>query len=286
MHKLHLPLILAAGLLLLGFARFAVSAPPTTNANAPDHDQYDVTGTNGSHVETVIEGQPIRVKKVPPPPPPQKTKYDKLPLAALMAKANNGDLTAQFELGSRFNYGRSVPKDTAQALHWLRKAAKAGDVNAARLLANKFYNGFDVEVDYAEAIKWAEKLAETHDVSAALMLGNMYANGEGSTKRDLPRSYTWFAIGAGNEPVDENDPEITDDDINNNALIETAKTERDNMAGLISAREEKIAQRNASDWWMKHPVPVRKKDKDMMNSMNDGQRMAPAPAIKSSSTSR
>jgi len=279
MNKSYRFLFLTAALSVLGFSQLAAA-----DSNNP---QENVTSTAGVQPDAFgIDGQPVRKKKIPPPPPPQKTKYDKLPLAKLLAKAENGDLTAEFELGSRFNYGRSVPKDTAQALHWLRKAAKAGDANAARLLAVKFYNGFDVEPDYAEAIKWAEKLAETHDVSAALMLGTMYANGEGNTKRDLPRSYMWYAIGAGNEPVDEDDPEITDEELNNNALISTAQDERDKMAGLISAREERIAQGKASDWWMKHPVPVRKKDKQM-TSMDtpDGKMMEAAPATKSGTVS-
>jgi hypothetical protein len=249
MNTLNRLLLLTTAVSLLGFSQLASS----------DNNPDNVTATAGAADALGIDGQPLRKKKIPPPPPPQKTKYDKLPLAKLMARAEKGDLTAEFELGSRFNYGRSVPKDTAQALHWLRKAAKAGYPNAARLLAVKFFNGFDVEPDYAEAIKWAEKLAETHDVSAALMLGSMYANGEGNTKRDLPRSYMWYAIGAGNEPVDEDDPDITDEELNNNALIATAQDERDKIAGLISAREEKIGQRNASEWWMKHPVPVKKK---------------------------
>jgi hypothetical protein len=280
MKTLNRFLLLTAAMSLLGFSQLA-SADPQENVTS--------TAGIGAPADALgIDGQPIRKKKIPPPPPPQKTKYDKLPLAQLLARADKGDLTAQFELGSRFNYGRSVPKDTAQALHWLRKAANAGDVNAARLLAIKFYNGFDVETNYTEAIKWAEKLAETHDVSAALMLGSMYAKGEGNTKRDLPRSYTWYAIGAGNEPVDEDDPNITDEEMNNNALISIAQDERDKIAGLISAREERIAQRNASDWWMKHPVPVKKKDNQMMSmDVPSGKKMeaAPAPATKSGSTS-
>jgi hypothetical protein len=276
MNRLNHLLLLTVALSLLGLSQLANS-----DAGTP---QDNVTATSGVPDALGIDGQPVRKKKVPPPPPPQKTKYDKLPLAQLMARANKGDLTAQFELGSRFNYGRSVPKDTAQALHWLRKAATAGDTNAARLLAVKYYNGFDVEPDYAEAIKWAEKLAETHDVSAALMLGNMYANGEGNFRRDLPRAYTWYAIGAGNEPHDEDDPEITDEELNNNVFITTAADERDKIAGLISAREERIAQRNATDWWMKHPVPVKSK-KTAGVDMQDAKKMEPAPATKSSSTS-
>jgi hypothetical protein len=259
---------LVAGVLLLEFSQMTTAATyetPTEN----------ITATNGVPDPSAIDGQPVRKKKIPPPPPPQKTVYDKLPFAELLAKANRGDLTAQFELGSRYNYGRSRPKDTEQALHWLRKAAKAGDVNSERLLAVKFYNGFDVEPNYPEAIKWAEKLAETHDVSAALMLGHMYANGEGdTTKRDLPRAYTWYAIGAGNEPHDENDPNITDEQLNNNSFIGTAQSERDKIAGLITAKEEKIAQRNATAWWLRHPPPPPPKAKtgDMMDKPGSASR--------------
>jgi hypothetical protein len=267
MNKLQHLLVLVAGALLLEFCLITASAAATYET-----PQETITATNGVPDPLAIDGQPVRKKKLPPPPPPQKTVYDKLPMAELLAKANKGDLTAQFELGSRYNYGRSLPKDTDQALHWLRKAAKAGDVNSERLLAVKFYNGFDVEPDYSEAIKWAEKLAETHDVSAALMLGHMYANGESDTKRNLPRAYTWYAIAAGNELHDEDDPNTTDEQLANNNFIKAAQSERDKMAGLITAREEKIAQHNASEWWLKHPVPVKAKAGDMVG--------------KSSSTSR
>lgn len=282
MNKLHHLLALAACMLLLEFCLITTAAAATYET-----PQENITATNGVPDPNGLDGQPMRKKKVPPPPPPQKTKYDKLPLNELLAKANKGDLTAQFELGSRYNYGRNLPKDTTQALHWLRKAARAGDVNSERLLAVKFYNGFDVEPDYSEAIKWAEKLAETHDVSAALMLGHMYANGESNTKRDLPRAYTWYAIGAGNELHDENDPNTTEEQLNNNEFIRTAQSERDKMAGLISAKEEKTAQRNASEWWLKHPVPPAKTKAGEMadKDMKDGKNMQPTAAIKSGTAS-
>lgn len=202
----------------------------------------------------------------PPPPPkkkpelPKKTEYDKLPYAEVLDKANNNDLLAQFELGTRYNYGRSMPRDTNKALQWLRKAAKGDQKDALRLLAVKFYDGYDVVPNYAEAMKWAEKLAELHDVAAQVMMGNMYANGDTRNgKRNLPRAYAWYSIAAVNNSQDEN---ANEDQLGNDELIQTAMDERDKIAGLISAKEEADAQRFASNWWSKHPPPVKPRKMD------------------------
>ncbi|MCE9632859.1 MAG: sel1 repeat family protein [Methylophilales bacterium] len=220
--------------------------------------------------------QPPPPKKKPEPPP-KKTEYDRLPYAELLDKANRNDLIAQFELGSRYNYGRSMPKDTAKALHWLRKAAKAGQKDALRLLAVKLYSGFDITPDFVEAMKWAEKLAEQHDVAAQVMMGNMYANGDTKGgKRNLPRAYSWYSIAASEEPQAENNPKATDDQIKGDELIPSAMEGRDKIAELISAKEEADAQKFATNWWAKHPPPV--KPKEM--SKEDMAKMAKEPAAK------
>ena len=41
---------------------------------------------------------------------------------------------AQFILGSLYEYGTGVPKDTAQAAAWYRKAADQGHANAKQRL--------------------------------------------------------------------------------------------------------------------------------------------------------
>jgi hypothetical protein len=206
----------------------------------------------------------------PPPPkkkpePPKKTEYDKLPYAEVLAKAESDDFLAQFELGSRFNYGRGTPKDTAKALQWLRKAAKAGQQDAQRLLAVKFANGFDVKPDYAEAMKWTEKLAEQHDVAAQVMMGNLYANGDTKGgKRNLPRAYAWYSIAASNQAADENSPaadeKAQEQQAKNEEMIPVAVQEREKLAELISAKEQAQAQKFASNWWAKHPPPVKPKE--------------------------
>lgn len=204
-----------------------------------------------------VDGQSAASQKPPPPPeaPPKKTEYDKLPLPELLSKAKAQDLTAQFELASRFNYGRGVPKNTAEALRWLRRAASAGQEDAARLLAVKLYNGHDVVPDFAESMKWARQLAESGDIPAQLMLASMYINGEG-TRRDLKQAYMWYAIaavGAKRDGVEE-EPKAEQ--------IQAAMTERDKLASLLSDEEESEAQKMASEWWMaKYATPKQKKQK-------------------------
>lgn len=202
----------------------------------------------------------------PPPPdanpqekksPPKPVEYDKLAYPLLLKKAEKGDLKAQFEIGSRHNYGRDVPKNTREALRWLRKAAQAGNTDAQRLLAVKLFEGHDVPVDHEEAFRWAQRLADTGDRAGQFMLGNLYANGEG-TSRNLIRAYMWFDIAA--TPITGKEP---DESIRK--TMEAAAKERDKTGSLLQPEEEVEAQQLASDWWLEKktvnasPAPKKKK---------------------------
>jgi hypothetical protein len=226
--------------LLLGLSGLlqAADAPPSDSDTSKDTSKAD----NQSGIS-----------KKPPPKeePPKKTEYDKLPLPKLLAKANANDLTAQFELASRFNYGRGMPKNTGEALLWLRRAGNGGQEDAARLLAVKLYNGHDVLPDFGEAMKWAYLLADKGDIPAQLMLASMYANGEG-TQRDLVQAYKWNSIaavgakraGSKEEPKPEQ--------------VQAAITARDKLGSLLTDEQETEAQKLASDWWMqKYAAPVK-----------------------------
>lgn len=192
--------------------------------------------------------------KAPMETPPPKTEYDKLPLAQLIAKANANDRTAQFELASRHNYGRGLPKNTAEALRWLRKAALGGHLEAARLLAVKLYEGHDVVQDHTEAMRWTQALAEAGDLPGQLMLANMYANGEG-TPRDLVRAYMWYAIAAvgAKRGGDTETPSAEQ--------MQYAAEQRDKLASLLSEEQEAEAQRLASEWWMRNHAVSKKSGK-------------------------
>jgi len=188
--------------------------------------------------------------------PPKKTEYDKVPYSTLHQKADAGDLTAQFELGSRYNYGRDLPKNTREALRWLRKAGEAGNIDAQRLLAIKLFEGHDVPVNQEEAFKWALMLANSGDRPGQFTLGNLYANGEG-TERNLIRAYMWFDIAA--TPVTGK----TLADLDQKAM-DAATDARDKTSSLLQPEEELEAQQLASDWWLnkgspKTATPAKKK---------------------------
>jgi TPR repeat protein len=197
---------------------------------------------------------PAKTKAPMETSPSSKTEYDKLPLAQLIAKANANDRTAQFELASRHNYGRGLPKNTAEALRWLRKAALGGHLEAARLLAVKLYEGHDVAQDHTEAIRWAQTLAEAGDLPGQLMLANMYASGEG-TPRDLVRAYMWYAIAA---VGGKNDGDMK---MHSVEQVQYAAEQRDRLASLLSEEQEAEAQRLASEWWMHNRTVPKKSGK-------------------------
>lgn len=171
--------------------------------------------------------------------PEKRAKYEQMKLPELVRKANANDPAAQFELGSRFNYGRAAPKNNVEALRWLRRAGQNGDREAQRLLAVKLYNGYDIAADPDEALLWAQRLADAGDVPAQMMAGNMFANGEGSP-RDLVQAYKWYDIAA-------TTAQQTDDQLQQQAAVDA----RDRMGALLLPGEEVKAQELASDWWLR-----------------------------------
>lgn len=170
----------------------------------------------------------------------KRAKYEQLKLPELVRRANANDAMAQFELGSRFNYGRNAPKSNVEGLRWLRRAAENGDREAQRLLAVKLYNGYDVPINQEEALLWAQRLAESGDVPGQMMAGNMHGNGEG-TPRDLVRAYMWYDIAA----------TVAQQSNGDTALKQAAVEARDKTGALLLPGEEIRAQELASSWWLR-----------------------------------
>lgn len=170
----------------------------------------------------------------------KKARYEQLKLPELVRKANANDAAAQFELGSRFNYGRNAPRNNQEALKWLRRAAQNKHREAQRLLAVKLYNGYDVAANYDEALLWALRLAEAGDVPGQMMVANMYSNGEGGP-RDLVRAYMWYDIAS--TMAQQEDSAV--------ALQTAAVEARDKTGTLLLPDEETKAQELASQWWLR-----------------------------------
>ena len=72
-----------------------------------------------------------------------------------------------------------MPRDEAEAVKWLRKAAEQGDALGQYGLGFMYANGHGVPRDDAEAAKWSRKAAEQGLASAQFVLGYIFENGRG-----------------------------------------------------------------------------------------------------------
>ena len=96
-------------------------------------------------------------------------------IAGIEAKAENGDASAQLELGLRYARGLGVPQDFTEALKWFRKAADQGDPQAQNNVGILYDNGQGVAQDFVEAYEWAN-LAAAQGVTNAIFLREKLIN--------------------------------------------------------------------------------------------------------------
>lgn len=74
--------------------------------------------------------------------------------------ANQGDETAQHQLGLMYKDGEGVSKDYVKAVHWFRKAAMQKDASSQHMLGMMYYLGWGVEQNYGKATEWLRKAAD------------------------------------------------------------------------------------------------------------------------------
>lgn len=74
--------------------------------------------------------------------------------------AEQGDASAQYNLGRMYLYGQGVPQDNKAAAKWYTLAAEQGDVIAQYNLGFMYYNGRGVPQDDTMAVKWWTLAAE------------------------------------------------------------------------------------------------------------------------------
>lgn len=97
----------------------------------------------------------------------------------IIEKAEQGDVSAQLELGWLYQYGEGVEKDIRKALEWYEKAAKQGSSQAQVNIAVIYDEGVDVPENNELAIEWYKKAAGQGHDTALLNLGVNYWKGEG-----------------------------------------------------------------------------------------------------------
>ena len=109
----------------------------------------------------------------------------------LFQLADEGNASAQYELGNRCEEGRGVDMDYAEAFLWYRLAAEQGHAHAQHKLGTLYHQGKGVEQDYAEAANWYRKAAEKGVPEAQHNLGVMFYGGEG-LPQDYAEAFRWF----------------------------------------------------------------------------------------------
>ena len=105
--------------------------------------------------------------------------------------AEQGSAVAQRNLGVVYARGRGVTQNTAEAFAWFRKAAEQGDTIAQTNLGVMYARGLGVAQNAAEAFAWFHKVAEQGDAAAQTNLGVMYAHGRG-VAQNIAEACAWY----------------------------------------------------------------------------------------------
>jgi TPR repeat protein len=105
--------------------------------------------------------------------------------------AEQGDVTAQYELGKLYYRGMGVEQSYEQAAKWHRRAAEQGHAEAQYSIAAMHFNRDIPTRDYREAADWYLKAAEQGHAKAQLNVGILYFRGD-IFEQNLEEALKWY----------------------------------------------------------------------------------------------
>ena len=88
--------------------------------------------------------------------------------------AEQGDTTAQIQVGCMYELGAGVEQNEEQAVYWFMQAAKQGDAEAQYFLAGRYADGIGVERNYEQALYWCTQAVENGYEDAQELLDDLY----------------------------------------------------------------------------------------------------------------
>ncbi len=117
----------------------------------------------------------------------------------LLARAQSGDAAAMAGVARRFEDGKGMAVDMAQAIEWYRKSAQAGNPAGMGGLGAMYYNARLGPKDATQAAQWWRKGAEAGDGRSMAGMAILHENGEGGMLKDAAQSIEWLqkAVAAG-----------------------------------------------------------------------------------------
>ena len=155
----------------------------------------------------------------------------------LRVRADQGNATAQYDLGVMYANGLGVPEDDAKAVRWLRLAAGQGYGAAQFTLGLWYDHGLGVPQDDIEAVRWYRLAADQGDAGAQSNLAIMYENGKG-VPQDYVQAHIWYNLAASRMAGGHR---------------QHAVDGRDRVAGQMNPTQIAEAQRLAREWDAAHP---------------------------------
>jgi len=114
-------------------------------------------------------------------------------VSELQAKAEKGDLIAQYALGKAYEGGKGITENDELAVKWYRKAAEQGNSDAQTRLGIMYRLGLGVPRDKEEAVRWYRKAAKQGNAQGMFNMGVSYYNGDG-VPSDPTAAYAWFLL--------------------------------------------------------------------------------------------
>lgn len=113
-----------------------------------------------------------------------------------LALAEDGYAPAQRALGSLYERGQGVEKNTANAFEWTKKAAEQNDPVAMFNLACYHDKGFGVKKNQQIALTWYRKAAEYGHPEAAALIASLIETGDRGLEKDMDEAVRWYQIAA------------------------------------------------------------------------------------------
>ena len=101
--------------------------------------------------------------------------------------AEQGNVSAQYQLAAMYNVGKGLDKDFNEAFHWFKKAAEEGHVESQYELAIMYYNAKGTQKSPDEARSWYRRAAEQGYAPAQYGLAYMY-----DTEENFQEASYWY----------------------------------------------------------------------------------------------
>jgi TPR repeat protein len=114
-------------------------------------------------------------------------------MAALTAKAEQGDATSQAQLGKAYTEGNGVRRDFKQAAHWCGLAASNGNAVGETIFGELCQAGQGVPRNVTNAVQWFARAAEQQSVAAQFDLAFLYEQGRG-VPHDEKLAAHWYQL--------------------------------------------------------------------------------------------